>query len=80
MQRRTFSQPTVIQRGDAPQLVPLYEHFGSEELTRLADPIQERMREPYAVLNGDDASRLRNRRRRQRTFNASAASLWTLAR
>ncbi len=37
--------------------LPLHEHFGSEELTRLAEPIQARMPAPYVVLNRDDAQR-----------------------
>ena len=40
------------------RVVPLYEHFGSEELSRLALPIQARIPASYAVLNADDAKRV----------------------
>ncbi len=38
--------------------MPLHEHFGSEELSSLAEPIQARMPTSYVVLNADDARRL----------------------
>jgi len=54
---RYFS-PTTTQRGGGLVLVPLYEHFGSEELSNLADPIQARTAKSYAVFNALDAQRL----------------------
>jgi NADH-quinone oxidoreductase subunit G len=48
---------TTVQRGEL-NLVPLYEHFGSEELSNLAAPIIARMPASYVVLNSDDARRL----------------------
>jgi NADH-quinone oxidoreductase subunit G len=38
--------------------VALYEHFGSEELTNLAAPIQARIPPGYVALNSEDARRL----------------------
>jgi NADH-quinone oxidoreductase subunit G len=35
----------------------LYEHFGSEELTRLAQPIRARTPQSYAVMHALDARR-----------------------
>ncbi|HEY6598405.1 MAG TPA: molybdopterin dinucleotide binding domain-containing protein, partial [Pseudomonadales bacterium] len=43
--------------GDQIRLLPLYEHFGSEELTSLSAPIQARRTDSYVVLNPDDARR-----------------------
>jgi len=37
------------------KVVPLYEHFGAEELTARAAPIQARMPTSYLVMNADDA-------------------------
>jgi NADH-quinone oxidoreductase subunit G len=37
-------------------MVPLFEHFGSEELTALAGPIRLRTPAPYAVLSASDAA------------------------
>jgi NADH-quinone oxidoreductase subunit G len=54
---RYFAQ-TVAQRGDGLRLVPLYEHFGSEELSSLAEPIRVRGPASYVVLNRADAQRL----------------------
>ena len=54
---RYFS-PTTTQRGGGLVLVPLYEHFGSEELSNLADPIQARTAKSYAMFNALDAQRL----------------------
>ena len=54
---RYFS-PTAVQRGDGLRLVPLYEHFGSEELSGLAEPIRARGPASYVVLNRGDAQRL----------------------
>ena len=51
-------RPTVQQRGESARLLPLYEHFGSEELTSLSTPIRARMTDSYIVLNPDDARRL----------------------
>ena len=48
---------TTAQRGDGLKPVPLHEHFGSEELSNLADPIRARIPAPYVVLNRDDAER-----------------------
>jgi NADH-quinone oxidoreductase subunit G len=45
-------------RADSTQglrVVPLYEHFGSEELSSRAAPIRARMPASYLVLNADDA-------------------------
>jgi len=53
-----YFAPTTALRGEAPRLVALYEHFGSEELTSLADPIRARARASYVVLNRFDAQRL----------------------
>ncbi|HTL00094.1 MAG TPA: NADH-quinone oxidoreductase subunit NuoG, partial [Pseudomonadales bacterium] len=50
--------PTTASRGDALERVALYEHFGSEELTNLAAPIQARIPPGYVALNSDDARRL----------------------
>jgi NADH-quinone oxidoreductase subunit G len=36
-------------------IVPLYEIFGSEELSRLAPAVRERVPQPYLALNADDA-------------------------
>jgi NADH-quinone oxidoreductase subunit G len=49
---------TTASRGDAFERVALYEHFGSEELTNLAAPIQARIPPGYVTLNSDDARRL----------------------
>jgi len=54
---RYFS-PTTTQRGEGLRLVPLYEHFGSEELSSLAEPIRVRGSARYVVLNRADAQRL----------------------
>jgi NADH-quinone oxidoreductase subunit G len=40
-------------------IVPLYEIFGSEELSRLAPAVRERIPQPYLALNADDAAGLR---------------------
>jgi NADH-quinone oxidoreductase subunit G len=39
-------------------VVPLYEIFGSEELSRLAPAVAERVPRPYLALNAQDATRL----------------------
>jgi NADH-quinone oxidoreductase subunit G len=39
-------------------IVPLYEIFGSEELSRLAPAVRERVLQPYLALNADDAAGL----------------------
>ena len=39
-------------------LIPLHEHFGSEELSSLADPIQARTAQSYVVFNALDAQQL----------------------
>ena len=39
-------------------IVPLYEIFGSEELSRLAPAVAERVPQPYLALNADDAAGL----------------------
>ncbi len=52
-----YFEPTVQQRGESTRLLPLYEHFGSEELSSLSTPIRARMIESYVVLNPDDAQR-----------------------
>jgi NADH-quinone oxidoreductase subunit G len=39
--------------------LPLYEIFGSEELSRLAPAVAERVPAPYLALNPEDAARLR---------------------
>jgi len=53
-----YFAPTTAHRGEAPRLVALFEHFGSEELTSLAEPIRARARASYVVLNRFDAQRL----------------------
>src|SRR5262249_15832844 len=45
-------------RGDDLRAIPLHEHFGSEELSNLAGPIQARMAPAYVVMNSDEARRL----------------------
>ena len=45
-------------RGGDWLIVPLYEIFGSEELSRLAPAVAERVPRPYLALNTDDAARL----------------------
>jgi NADH-quinone oxidoreductase subunit G len=52
-----YFAPTPVQRGGL-KPVPLHEHFGSEELSSLAEPIQARMPAAYVVMNGEDARRL----------------------
>lgn len=52
-----YYSPTMSRGGDTPRLIALYEHFGSEELTGLADPIRARARASYAVLSRADAQR-----------------------
>ncbi len=54
---RYFS-PTNAQRGSGLVLIPLHEHFGSEELSSLAEPIQARIAKSYVVFNALDAQRL----------------------
>ena len=44
--------------GEGWRLLPLFEIFGSDELTALSPPIRERMPVPYVVLNPDDAAQL----------------------
>jgi NADH-quinone oxidoreductase subunit G len=39
-------------------IVPLYEIFGSEELSGLAPAVRERIPQPYLALNADDAAGL----------------------
>ncbi|ASK35239.1 NADH-quinone oxidoreductase subunit NuoG [Alloalcanivorax mobilis] len=53
-----FSQIPAARDADELQAVPLYHLFGSEENSALAEPIQQRMPEPYVALNGRDAARL----------------------
>ncbi len=53
-----YHSPTRPAGDAASRLIALYEHFGSEELTGLADPIRARARASYAVLNREDAHRL----------------------
>jgi NADH-quinone oxidoreductase subunit G len=45
-------------RGGDWLIVPLYEIFGSEELSRLAPAVAERIPSPYLALNADDAASL----------------------
>jgi NADH-quinone oxidoreductase subunit G len=45
-------------RGGDWLIVPLYEIFGSEELSRLAPAVAERIPLPYLALNADDAASL----------------------
>ena len=52
-----YFSATTVQRGGL-KLVPLHEHFGCEELSNLAEPIQARMPAPYVVMNAEDARRL----------------------
>jgi NADH-quinone oxidoreductase subunit G len=54
----TYFAPTAPRRGDDLHAIPLHEHFGSEELSNLAEPIQARMTGAYVVLNSDEARRL----------------------
>ncbi len=49
---------TAAQRGNGLTLIPLHEHFGSEELSSLAGPIQARSAKSYVVFNALDAQRL----------------------
>ncbi len=54
-----YYSPTPPRRGEYGfSAIALYEHFGSDELTALAAPIQARMPLAYAVLNSQDARRL----------------------
>ena len=53
-----YYSPTAPRGGEIPRLIALYEHFGSEELTGLADPIRARARSSYAMLSRADAQRL----------------------
>jgi NADH-quinone oxidoreductase subunit G len=48
-----------VARRDEWLIVPLYEIFGSEELSRLAPPVAERVPAPYVALNPEDAASLR---------------------
>ena len=57
VQSQYFS-PTVARRGESLQIIALYEHFGSEELSSLSAPIRARMTTSYVVLNPDDARHL----------------------
>jgi NADH-quinone oxidoreductase subunit G len=52
-----YFAPTAAQRGGL-RALPLYEHFGSEELTSLAAPIRARSTASYTVLNSADAQRI----------------------
>jgi NADH-quinone oxidoreductase subunit G len=45
-------------RDDRWLIVPLHEIFGSEELSRLAPAVAERIPSPYLALNADDAASL----------------------
>jgi NADH-quinone oxidoreductase subunit G len=47
-----------VKRGGDWLIVPLYEIFGSEELSRLAPAVAERNPQPYLALNADDAASL----------------------
>lgn len=47
-----------VKRGEDWLIVPLYEIFGSEELSRLAPAVAERVPQPYLALNADDAASL----------------------
>ncbi|HET6474176.1 MAG TPA: NADH-quinone oxidoreductase subunit NuoG [Pseudomonadales bacterium] len=53
-----YFSPTAARRGDDLQAIPLHEHFGSEELSNLAAPIQTRIPAAYVVLNSDEVRRL----------------------
>ena len=55
----SYFSPTAARRGDDLHAIPLHEHFGSEELSNLAAPIQTRIPAAYVVLNSDEARRLR---------------------
>lgn len=56
--RPVYHSGALTPAAAAPVLVALHEHFGSDELTGLAAPIQERGRSAAVVLNRDDAVRL----------------------
>lgn len=53
-----FSNIPATPPTDQWQPVPLYHLFGSEENTARAEPIQQRMPEPYVALSSADAQRL----------------------
>lgn len=50
--------PLRSARHDGLQLLPLHQHFGSEELSAKAAPIQERIPQAYVAINVADAQRL----------------------
>ncbi|MDM4771353.1 NADH-quinone oxidoreductase subunit NuoG [Solimonas sp. SE-A11] len=50
--------PAAFKPNGALRVEPLYQHFGSEELSSRAAPIQERIPATYAALNVGDAARL----------------------
>ncbi len=50
--------PAAMAQDGALRVEPLYAHFGSEELSARAAPIQARMPAPCAALNPADAARL----------------------
>jgi NADH-quinone oxidoreductase subunit G len=47
-----------VKRGGDWLIMPLHEIFGSEELSRLAPAVAERIPQPYLALNADDAASL----------------------
>lgn len=50
--------PAALQPNGALRVEPLYQHFGSEELSALAEPIQQRIPASYAALSIADAAKL----------------------
>jgi len=62
-QTKFFSSvPAALQPAQHPKgalrVEPLYQHFGSEELSALAEPIQQRIPASYAALSVTDAAKL----------------------
>jgi len=52
------SVPGALKPDGALRVEPLYQHFGSEELTARAEPIQQRIPASYAAISVADAARL----------------------
>lgn len=50
--------PARFSAGSELRTVPLYHIYGSEELSSLAEVVQERIPEPYIAVSADDAKRL----------------------
>lgn len=50
--------PAAFKAGSELRALPLYHIFGSEELSAAAEPVQERIPQPYVALAASDAARL----------------------